>query len=55
MIFTCDTCHYVFTDEKQQSQCPDCGKFTIRPATNEEKQELMERDNQKEKMWGSSN
>lgn len=36
MGFTCETCHFVFTYEKQTNQCPDCGKFKIRVATETE-------------------
>lgn len=48
--FACDTCHYVFADDKQPEQCPDCGKFTVRPATKAEEQELIERS-EKEQFW----
>ena len=42
MIFTCDNCHYSFCDEKVPEQCPDCGKFKVRPATKAEEQDLID-------------
>ncbi len=36
MIFACDNCHFLFSDETQPEQCPDCGKYTVRPANAEE-------------------
>lgn len=43
MVFACDTCHFVFSNTQEPEQCPDCGKYTVRLATDEEKQELNER------------
>ena len=36
MIFACDNCHFLFRDTTQPKQCPDCGKYTVRPASVEE-------------------
>lgn len=38
MIYTCENCNYTFEAE-DLSQCPDCGKYTLRPATPEEDSE----------------
>ena len=43
MVFACDNCHYLFHDEQQPEQCPDCGKYTVRPATEKEVEELEQR------------
>ena len=42
-IFACDFCHYLFEDEVQSEQCPDCGKYKVRPATPQEIEEFIER------------
>ena len=42
MVFICDTCHYVFANEKLVEQCPDCGKFNVRAATAEEERDYLE-------------
>lgn len=39
MIFACDNCYFLFSDVKQPEQCPDCGKYTVRPANDAEIQE----------------
>ena len=39
MIFACDNCHYLFSEASQPEQCPDCGKYTVRPANADETQE----------------
>ena len=36
MMFTCEYCNYVFPADKEQRQCPDCGKFFLRLATEAE-------------------
>ena len=38
MIYTCKKCLYTFSGDEGCSQCPDCGKMTVRTAT--EKEEL---------------
>ena len=40
MVFACDHCHYLFSLEKEPEQCPDCGKYRVRPATEEEQREF---------------
>ena len=42
MIFACDKCHFLFSRTRQPEQCPDCGKFAVREATEAERQEYEE-------------
>jgi len=39
MIYYCPACHYIFkiSDARDKAFCPDCGKPSPRPATEEEK------------------
>ena len=39
-VFTCDVCHYIFAAAEPCTQCPDCGKTNVRPASAEERQEF---------------
>lgn len=48
MVFACDHCHYLFSLEKEPEQCPDCGKYRVRPATEEEQRENEINKNRKE-------
>jgi len=43
MVFTCDNCHYIFKCAVAPEQCPDCGKYTVRPADDPEQREYVER------------
>lgn len=43
MTFTCDNCRFIFQDEREPEQCPDCGKRAVRPATAQETEELKQR------------
>lgn len=36
-IFTCSACKYTFAHEGECEQCPDCGKYKVRLATDKEK------------------
>lgn len=36
MVFACDYCHYLFNRDVQPKQCPDCGKYAVRPANETE-------------------
>ena len=38
MIYTCASCLYTFMEQDRCEQCPDCGKKSVRQAT--EKKEL---------------
>ena len=42
MIFVCDKCHFLFSRASQPEQCPDCGKYAVRPANEAERQEYEE-------------
>lgn len=48
MVFACDHCHFLFHRVAQPEQCPDCGKYTIRPATEAEQKEYQERQTKAE-------
>ena len=50
MVFACDHCHFLFRDTVQPKQCPDCGKLTVRAATEEEVREF-EQNNQERSPW----
>ena len=41
-IFHCDACRVTFMAEKEPEQCPDCGKYSVRPATGQEKEEYFQ-------------
>lgn len=43
MIYACDACRYIFETEEKITQCPDCGKFEIRAATEDEISEYKDR------------
>lgn len=43
MVFACDKCYFLFSRTAQPEQCPDCGKYAMRPATEEEQREFEER------------
>ena len=43
MIFTCDKCYFIFSRAVEPEQCPDCGKYAVRKANEEECQEYKER------------
>lgn len=43
MIFTCDNCGFIFSRREETEQCPDCGKYEVRPANEEEQEEFATR------------
>lgn len=49
MIYTCDNCHFLFSDSSTPEFCPDCGKQEIRTATPEEENEFQLRSS--EDVW----
>lgn len=51
MIYACDLCHFLFERKSEPEQCPDCGKYAIRPATEEERQEFTQRMRESKKDW----
>ena len=43
MILACDNCGFIFSRTEETEQCPDCGKYEVRPANEEEQQEFAQR------------
>ena len=43
MIFTCDNCGFIFSRSEETEQCPDCGKYEVRPANEAEQEEFSAR------------
>lgn len=43
MLYACDACRYLFESESDDKQCPDCGKFAVRPAVQTEIEEYENR------------
>lgn len=43
VIYACDNCHFLFSRTAEPEQCPDCGKYAVREATEAERQEYEER------------
>lgn len=43
MILTCDNCGFIFSRSEETEQCPDCGKYEVRPANEEEQKEFAQR------------
>ena len=43
MVYACDNCHFLFSRTAEPEQCPDCGKYAIRPADEAERQENEKR------------
>lgn len=39
MICTCTHCGYTFENAEIPEQCPDCGKYAVRRATEQEERE----------------
>lgn len=50
-VFVCDHCKFVFESEEEVNQCPDCGKFKVRAATQPETDEYNNRMNDEEDVW----
>ena len=46
MIYACNKCRFLFESEKEPERCPDCGKFEIREATDEEIAEFEARQHE---------
>ena len=47
-IYTCKNCGFIFTRVGECEQCPDCGKYTVRTANEEEIREFEYRKNHPE-------
>ena len=43
MIFTCDNCGFIFSRSEEPEQCPDCGKYEVRPTNELEQDEFSAR------------
>lgn len=54
MVFACDNCHYLFSRVKEPEQCPDCGKYRVRPAREDEQREFEAQISDKDKERGGS-
>ena len=35
-LYACDACHFLFESDESINQCPDCGKYRVRPANETE-------------------
>ena len=44
MLYACNHCKYLFESNDEVNQCPDCGKYAVRPATKTEIEEYESRD-----------
>lgn len=43
MIYACNACYFLFKRVGETEQCPDCGKYNIRPANEDEILEFLNR------------
>ena len=43
MIYACDACKFLFEKTLEVGRCPDCGKFSIRKASEAEEKEYKSR------------
>lgn len=43
MIYACDACKFLFEKTLEAGRCPDCGKFSIRKASEAEIEEYKSR------------
>ncbi len=55
MIYACDACRFLFKRVSEPGQCPDCGKYNIRPATKAEVEEFNSRSNNIEEIYAKEN
>lgn len=39
LIYACDNRYFLFSRTAEPEQCPDCGKYAVREATEAERQE----------------
>ena len=51
MIYTCNSCRFTFKRTEKIEACPDCGKLTVREATDKEKDEYHKNQAEREKIW----
>ena len=50
-IYSCKNCGFIFTRVGECNQCPDCGKYTIRLANEEEIKEFEYRKSHPDDNW----
>lgn len=43
MIFSCDSCGSLFRQSSEPKQCPNCGKYSVRPADVDEQADYVRR------------
>jgi len=43
VIYACDSCRFLFKRVGEVEQCPDCGKYNVRAANEEEIAEFLSR------------
>lgn len=43
MLLACNHCNYLFESDKLVDQCPDCGKYAVREAKENEIEEYSSR------------
>lgn len=43
MVYSCDNCGFIFSRSEEPEQCPDCGKYEVRPANEVEQDEFSAR------------
>lgn len=43
MVYCCDNCGFIFSRSEETEQCPDCGKYEVRPANEAEQEEFSAR------------
>lgn len=43
MLYICTSCKYLFEKAPEAGRCPDCGRFAVREANEEEKAEYEAR------------
>lgn len=57
MVFVCDHCHFLFSSAAQPEQCPDCGKYQIRPASKMEQADFQHQleDTRRDSLWLKEN
>ncbi len=55
MIYACDACKFLFKRISDPEQCPDCGKYNIRPATEKEAEEFNNRPQNINEIYAEEN
>ena len=50
MIYTCNSCRFTFRRSGEVENCPDCGKLSVREATEKEKDEYIKNQAEYEKI-----